>query len=41
MITMQRFLMIKQSGIYEEGRRAEISVVLDWFEELTERVPVP
>ena len=37
----ERILMIKQSGVFEEGRRPEINVVLDWFEELTERVPVP
>ena len=37
----QRFLMIKQSGAFAEGRRPEIKVVLDWFEELNARVPVP
>ena len=36
-----RFLMIKQSGVFAEGRRPEINVVLDWFEELKERVPIP
>ena len=37
----QRFLMIKQSGAFAEGRRPEIKVVLDWFEELNARGPVP
>ena len=35
----QRFLMIKHSGVFAEGRRPEIKVVLDWFEELNARVP--
>ncbi len=33
----QRFLMIKEAGAEE----AQINVVLNWFEELKERVPVP
>ncbi len=38
----QRFLMIKDvEQTEEESARAEVIVVLNWFEELTERVPVP
>ena len=33
----QRFLMLKEAGTEE----AQINVVLNWFEELKERVPVP
>ncbi len=40
----QRFLLLKnvtdQTGT-DEATRPEITVVLNWFEELTERVPVP
>ena len=36
----QRFLMITRGGTAEVGA-GEINVVLNWFEELTERVPVP
>ncbi len=32
----QRFLMMK-----DEGTDSEINIVLNWFEELKERVPVP
>ena len=38
----QRFLMITTGGPADAGAgRAEINVVLDWFEELKARVPVP
>ena len=36
----QHFLMIK-SGAQNEQADAQITVVLNWFQELTERVPVP
>jgi hypothetical protein len=35
----QRFLMIKLTG--SEDARHQITVVLNWFEELTALVPVP
>ena len=39
----KRFLMIKPPGITtsEEGRIQKINIVLNWFQELKERVPVP
>ena len=38
----QRFLTIAAGATGDAGAgRAEINVVLDWFQELTERVPVP
>jgi Tol biopolymer transport system component len=39
----ERFLMIRLTGAIEsvEGSAAPITVVLDWFEELKDRVPVP
>ena len=39
----QRFLMIRNAGTgVEDGRsRSQINIVLNWFEELKERVPVP
>ncbi len=38
-----RFLMIKRGAPTDdgEGPTAQITVVLNWFEELKERVPVP
>ena len=36
----QRFLMIKTGSATSGDARPQISVVLNWFEELTERVPV-
>ena len=35
----QRFMMIKRGG--EDAAPPQINVVLNWFQELTERVPVP
>ncbi len=35
----QRFIMIKAAD--EEEEPGQINVVLNWFEELKERVPVP
>ncbi len=35
----QRFLMMNMQG--SEGSRPRINIVLNWFEELKERVPVP
>ena len=39
----QRFLMLKNAGETgtEDAAPAQIHVVLNWFQELTERVPVP
>ena len=38
----QRFLMIKEGGTTsEDAAPLQIDVVLNWFQELTERVPVP
>lgn len=38
----QRFLMITSGEAEVDGSgRAEINVVLDWFEELKARVPIP
>ena len=39
----ERFLMVKLTGAIEnvEDSAAPITVVLNWFEELKERVPVP
>ena len=36
----QRFLMVKREGVSAESTRP-LTVVLNWFEELTARVPVP
>ena len=37
----ERFLMAKVGGAGDVGRSPGITVVLNWFEELKERVPVP
>ena len=37
----QRFLMIKPEGAGDPGEEPQITVVLNWFEELKARVPVP
>ncbi len=37
----QRFLMIRPTDIDRETTTLQINVVLNWFEELTARVPVP
>ncbi|SVB18307.1 uncharacterized protein METZ01_LOCUS171161, partial [marine metagenome] len=37
----ERFLMSKSGGAGEAGGSPQITVVLNWFEELMERVPVP
>ena len=38
----QRFLMITSGGAdVARSERAEINVVLDWHQELLERVPIP
>ena len=35
----ERFLMLQ--SVSGESRRDQINIVLNWFEELKERVPVP
>ena len=40
----KRFLMIKKAKPYQpaaEALRLRINIVLNWFEELKQRVPVP
>ena len=37
----ERFLMIKTGGGTSDGTRPQINVVLNWYEELLERVPTP
>ena len=36
-----RFLMIRDDSLLNENEPAEVTIVLNWFEELKERVPVP
>ena len=37
----ERFLMIRDDSVLNENEPAEVTIVLNWFEELKERVPVP
>ncbi len=37
----QRFLMVKEGALEADASAPRINVVLNWFEELKERVPVP
>ncbi len=38
----QRFVMVQQAAITDsEAEPTQINIVLNWFEELKERVPVP
>ena len=37
----ERFLMAKIDAVGDSGGAPKITVVLNWFEELKERVPVP
>ena len=38
--TGERFIMVEQGLTVSEGSRSQINIVLNWFEELKERVPV-
>ena len=38
----QRFVMVQQAAIRDsEAEPPQINIILNWFEELKERVPVP
>ena len=37
----EQFIMVFPSNFTESGERPQINIVLNWFEELRERVPVP